>query len=125
MIRAGNLFEPIPPPTGDEDVATLVSADGIRIERIVSTGQASPAGFWYDQPQAEWVVVVAGAATVRFAEDTAPRRMIAGDYLLIPAGCRHRVDWTDPAEPTIWLAVHYNDENGAPSVNPVTDGSPG
>lgn len=85
----------------------LLSAPGIKIERILSTGQASPPGFWYCQSQSEWVVVIRGSAGVKFEQDDTVRVLRAGDSLHIPAQCRHRVEWTDPQEPTLWLAVHY------------------
>ncbi len=107
MIETGNLFADLPARLAQEETTTLVSAPTVRIERIVSRGQSSAADFWYDQPQAEWVIVLAGAATVTFADDAAPVRLAPGDYLHIPAHCRHRVDWTDPAQATVWLAVHY------------------
>ncbi len=107
MIETGNLFADLPARLAHEEVTTLVSAPTVRIERIVSRGQSSATDFWYDQPQAEWVIVLAGAATVTFADDAAAVRLAPGDYLHIPAHCRHRVDWTDPAQATVWLAVHY------------------
>ena len=79
----------------------------MRIERIVSTGQASPPGFWYDQDRPEWVIVLAGSAAVLFESETTPRTLKRGDYLHIPAHARHRVEWTDKNEPTIWIAVHH------------------
>ena len=81
----------------------------VRIERIVSTGQASPPGFWYDQDWGEWVVLLSGAARLRLAEEAEARRLAPGDWVDIPAHCRHRVEWTDPDQPTVWLAVHYRD----------------
>lgn len=77
------------------------------VERIVSQGHASPGGFWYDQEQHEWVIVLKGKATLRFEADDKLLEMGPGDYLNIPAHKRHRVEWTTPEEPTIWLAVHY------------------
>ena len=106
MIERGNLFADVPAHLAGEEVTTLAAAPAIRIERIVSRGQASAADFWYDQPQAEWVIVLAGAATVTF-EGEAAMRLAPGDYLHIPARRRHRVDWTDPAQATVWLAIHY------------------
>lgn len=103
-----NLFADIPRRLAAEEVATLLSSPAVRIERIVSRGQASPPGFWYDQPQAEWVIVLAGRAALRFEEDDAPTRLGPGDWLHIPAHRRHRVEWTDPAQATVWLAVHHD-----------------
>ena len=103
----GNLFAgTADSPGGEELVEALLVGPGLRIERIVSTGQASPPGFWYDQEQAEWVVLLSGAAELRFADEPAPRRLSAGDWLHIKAHRRHRVEWTDPTQPSVWLAVH-------------------
>ena len=107
MIESGNLFADIPARLAREDVATPLSAPGLRIERIVSHGHASAPDDWYDQAQAEWVIVLAGAASLVFEGDATTLRMQAGDYVHIPAHGRHRVEWTDPAQPTVWLAVHY------------------
>ena len=103
----GNLLASLPARLPAEQIITLVANDNLRIERIVSTGQASPPGFWYDQPWAEWVLVLAGAAGLVFEGEAEPRVLRPGDYLLIPAHRRHRVAWTDPEQPTVWLAVHY------------------
>ena len=78
----------------------------MRIERIVSHGHASPADFWYDQEEAEWVLLVQGSALLAFA-DGRETALEAGDYVHIPAHCRHRVVQTDPNMPTVWLAVFY------------------
>lgn len=106
-MRPHNFFDAIPRELREEQVLTLVETPNVKIERIVSFGQASPPGFWYDQPQAEWVLVLAGAAGVRFADEAEARTLRAGDFLLIPARQRHRVEWTQKDEATIWLAVHY------------------
>lgn len=96
------------PDAAEAEITQIIAvAEGVRVERIVSLGQASPPGFWYDQGWAEWVLVLAGEALLRFEDDPAARRLGAGDALAIPAGRRHRVEWTDPDRPTIWLAVHY------------------
>lgn len=103
----GNLFNNLPTQPPDEVVQTILAAAQVRIERIVSHGHTSPDGFWYDQEQHEWVVVLKGAAKLRFEDRTV--EMKAGDFINIPAHKRHRVEWTTPDEPTIWLAVHYGD----------------
>lgn len=106
MTRPGNLFADIPAALPDELFRTLLGTSGFRVERIVSHGHRSPDGFWYDQATDEWVLVVSGAATLRF-EGQEPIKMVAGSHVHIPAHRRHRVDWTDPARPTVWLAIHY------------------
>nr|WP_154661187.1 cupin [Microvirga lotononidis] len=107
MTAVGNIFEHIRRDAVDEECTELVAAEGVRIERIVSTGQASPPGFWYDQEWPEWVLLLSGSAGLLFEGEPAPRELKRGDYLLIPARKRHRVEWTDATELTIWLAVHY------------------
>ncbi len=102
-----NLFDALPETGTGEAFDALLARPGLRIERIVSRGHASPPGFWFDQPQGEWVAVLAGAARVRFADEPAPRALRAGDCLDIAPHRRHRVEWTHPDEPTIWIAVHY------------------
>jgi len=105
--QGGNLLASLPAGLAAEQTIDLVAADNVRIARIVSTGQASPPGFWYDQDRAEWVLVVAGSAGLLIEGEVEPRVLRPGDYLLIPAHCRHRVAWTDAERPTVWLAVHY------------------
>lgn len=106
---AGNLLAGLPvAKEAAERVETLLARPGLRIERIVSTGQASPPGFWYDQAEGEWVLLVSGAALLRFEDETQARSLRAGDWLYIAPQRRHRVDWTDPAMPTVWLAVHHD-----------------
>lgn len=103
-----NLFADLPASLPEELVTVLSENAGVRIERIVSTGHASPEGFWYNQDEHEWVVVLKGKATLAF-EDGETLRMLPGDHILIPAHRRHRVEWTSPDEPTIWLAVFYRE----------------
>ncbi len=103
--KTSNLFADVPTNLPIELIQTLCTAANFRIERIVSLGHASPEGFWYDQDQHEWVVLLQGAASLRFEDETV--EMKPGDYVNIPAHKRHRVEWTTPDEPTMWLAVHY------------------
>ena len=79
----------------------------MRIERIVSHASASPPGFWYDQPWAEWVTVLSGSAALLLEGEAKPRILSAGDHVTIAAGVRHRVEWTEAGRATVWLAVHY------------------
>ncbi len=103
-----NLLADLPSRAADERFDELLSRPGLRIERIVSTGQASPPGFWYDQPQAEWVLVLKGEARLQVEHEPEPRVLRAGDFADLPPHCRHRVEWTQPDQPTVWLAVHYD-----------------
>lgn len=89
---------------------SLVSAGNIRIERIISTGQTTPQGEWYDQDLDEWVILLQGFASLTYA-DGAEIKLSAGDYLFIPAHLKHRVVYTSSEPPCIWLAVHGNFEN--------------
>lgn len=107
VSAAGNLFASLPARRDDEEVTLLLGTPEVRIARIVSFGQASPPGFWYDQDEDEWVVVLAGAARLRLEGETSPRELEPGDYLHIPAHVRHRVEWTDEHRATVWLAVHH------------------
>ncbi len=108
-----NLLNDLPRQLPDEFFTTLLEAVNLRIERIISHGHTSPEGFWFDQDRHEWVVVLKGAARLRFARDEQPVEMKPGDFVNIQAHTRHRVEWTTPDEPTVWLAVHY-DVGGAP-----------
>jgi cupin 2 domain-containing protein len=91
-------------PAAAELFHTLVSSPHVRVERILSQGQASPAGFWYDQVEDEFVLLVSGAACVEF-ENGVTVELRANDWLNIPAHVRHRVAWTATDTPSVWLAV--------------------
>jgi len=103
-----NLFADSSRPAADEIITPILNAPGVRIERIVSHGYASPEGFWYDQDEHEWVLVLEGAARLRFEGDAMPVALAAGDHVRIPAHRRHRVEWTRPDGPTVWLAVFHS-----------------
>jgi cupin 2 domain-containing protein len=102
-----NVFEDIPPNAPVELFATLPDADVMRAGRIVSHDHASPGEFWYDQDRPEWVIVLKGAARLRFEDEALELR--PGDCVNIPAHRKHRVEWTTPDEPTVWLAVFYQE----------------
>jgi cupin 2 domain-containing protein len=104
-MLSGNLLRDLPDARVGEITDTIVAAPGLRIERIVSLGQRSLPRFWYDQPEAEWVLLLKGAARLRFADEDEDRALGPGDWLHIAAHRQHRVVWTDPATPTVWLAV--------------------
>lgn len=107
MKQIDNIFSALAESAGEEEILQILTRPGLRIERIVSTGQCSSPGFWYDQASGEWVVVLRGEALLRFEDEAAPRRLGPGDCVNIAPHRRHRVEWTDPAQPTVWLAVHY------------------
>lgn len=100
----GNLLKNLPQAYGEESVDLLLNQAGVRLERIVSHGEASPPGFWYDQTEDEWVLLLRGSGEIAFADG---RRTVlgSGDHLFIPAHCRHRVEKTAPHEATVWLAL--------------------
>jgi cupin 2 domain-containing protein len=104
-----NLLDGIPAELTEELFTTIHRAKGVRMERIVSRGHCSPPGFWYDQDEHEWVIVLAGSAAIQFEDDPEPVQLQQGSYLSIPAHARHRVAWTSPNERTVWLAIHYGD----------------
>jgi cupin 2 domain-containing protein len=99
----------LPFPLPKEEIwESLLETRSLRIERILSTGQTTPPGRWYDQPRSEWVILLQGEAEIAY-EDGTRVRLRSGDYLLIPAGQKHRVEYTSADPPCIWLAVHYLD----------------
>ena len=100
-----NLFESPHLPIPTELTETIAALAGARIERIVSFGQASPEGFWYDQEEDEWVAVLQGEARLRLVDPEESVHLLPGDHVLIHAHRKHRVEWTAPDVPTIWLAV--------------------
>jgi cupin 2 domain-containing protein len=107
-FTVANLFASMPSEMPAELFQVLLETQNFRLERIVSAGQATPPGEWYDQDAHEWMVLLSGAAGLRFEGEPESRRLRPGDYLLIPAHRRHRVEWTDPTQATVWLALHYH-----------------
>ncbi len=103
----GSIFASIPTPLPEELSETLAGSRTVRIERIVSWGHCSPAGFWYDQEQNEWVLLLRGGAGISLENTEEIMELKAGDYLNIPAHVRHRVEWTADNEATVWLAIYY------------------
>lgn len=104
-----NLFEALPAaPQAAEQFLELLALPGLKIERIVSTGQASPPDFWYEQPGGEWVALLQGEAGLELAGEADIRRLTPGDFIHIPPLQRHRVAWTATDQTTVWLAIHYN-----------------
>ena len=105
-MEVRNLLAGIPAEMTGEVFEEILRTESFRVERIVSRGQASPPGFWYDQETDEWVLLVAGSATLGFA-DGGKADLRPGDHLLIPRHLKHRVDRTDPERETVWLALHF------------------
>jgi cupin 2 domain-containing protein len=105
-LDKGNLLHGLPDSLPAELFQGLAGGDHVRIERILSKGQASPPGFWYDQENEEFVLLVQGRARLA-VEGRGTHELGPGDYIVLPARLRHRVEWTDPDQVTVWLAVHY------------------
>lgn len=108
---SGSLTAPISEPLAQEHVEVLLRSSATRVERIVSRGHHSPDAFWFEQPDDELVVLIAGRAGLDIENETETRTLEPGDWLLLPAGLRHRVAWTASGEDTVWLAVFVQ---GAP-----------
>lgn len=107
-MRSKNIFSDLEGANlVEEFFEQLAGSDRVRIERIVSLGHSSPEGFWYDQEQNEWVLLLQGRARLLFAEADEVVDLGPGDWISIPAHAKHRVVWTTPDEKTIWLAVHH------------------
>lgn len=102
----GNVLTGLPADLPEELIEVLVDHPHVRIERIVSMGHESPEGFWYDQAEHEWVVVLRGEARLLF-ENNRQVHLAVGDHIMIAAHEKHRVQWTSPVEPTVWLAIFY------------------
>ncbi len=107
MISKKNIFSDIPAELHNELLEEILSGSSFRMERIVSRGQASPEGFWYDQDENEWVILLQGSAGLRFAGKEELVVLCPGDYIQIPQHNKHRVEWTASNQETIWLAVYY------------------
>ena len=107
-LACSSIFANIPKQLSAELCESLLEYPDFRLERIISAGHKSADGFWYDQAQNEWVLLLQGQARLEFA-DASSINLTTGDYLLIPAHCKHRVAWTSPVSETIWLAIHFAD----------------
>ncbi len=107
MMSKKNIFGDIPTKLPDELFEEILTGKTFKMERIVSRGHASPDGFWCDQEENEWVILLQGSANLRFAGTEELIILRPGDYVQIPQHDRHRIEWTDPDQETIWLAVYY------------------
>jgi cupin 2 domain-containing protein len=105
MSQITSILADVPTDLPEELIQVLLDEPNVRIERIVSKGHKSEEGFWYDQEQSEWVLLIAGAARLQFEDETID--MTPGSFINIPAHRRHRVVWTDPEQPAIWVAVWW------------------
>jgi len=105
--KRNNIFQDIPKDLKEELIDVLAETRGVRIERIVSRGHSSPPGFWYDQERDEYVILLKGSAGILFEGKDDVTVMGPGDHMNIPAHSRHRVEWTDAEEETVWIAVFY------------------
>ena len=106
-MQSGNIFSTIPQGIDKETIEVILGSGNLRIERIISGRHSTPDGQWYDQEQDEWVILLLGSAAVMFEGSSEAITLRPGDYFSIPAHLKHRVEWTERGEETIWLAVHY------------------
>lgn len=107
MSLARNIFSPLSAEKDQEAFETLLHNDCFQLERIVSEGHATLEGMWFDQPEDEWVILLRGSAGLAVEGEPWPIALNPGDYILIPAHQKHRVEWTSPSEKTVWLALHF------------------
>lgn len=107
MINQQNIYQLAPLLPNQELFEVLLTTPNILIERIVSTGQSTPDGQWYDQDRDEWVILLQGQAQLSY-EDGRIVELLPGNYLHLPAHQKHRVEATSSNPPCIWLAVHFS-----------------
>jgi cupin 2 domain-containing protein len=107
-MKPGNIFSKISDLVKGEIFETLLKTEHWKLERIISSGQATPPGQWYDQPTDEWVILLKGSAGLLFEGQKEVMVLYPGDYVHILAHRRHRVEWTDGEQKTVWLALHYS-----------------
>ena len=107
-MKPGNIFSGIPDRMKEEIFETILKTDHFALERIISSGQATPPGQWYDQPKDEWVILLRGRAGLLFEGEEEMMVRHPGDYVHILAHQRHRVEWTDWKQKTVWLALQYD-----------------
>ncbi|WP_370280741.1 cupin domain-containing protein [Pontibacterium sp.] len=107
-----SMLTDLPADKAQEHFEDLLARPGVKLERIVTYGQATPAGEWYDQAWDEWVMVVQGEAKLLLEQGEQLLHMKPGDHVMLPAHCRHRVEWTPEDKTTIWLALHLGETEG-------------
>lgn len=106
-MKIENIFFEYGISKSHEIFETLLKSDSFKLERIISSGQATPEGEWLCQELDEWVILLSGKAGLSFEDEECIIDLFPGDYIHIPANKRHRVEWTDKNQKTIWLALHY------------------
>ncbi len=106
-MKIKNIFEPTYIPQEKEIFENILDTKNFKLERILSKGHVTPPNEWYDQEQNEWVLLLKGSADLQIEGKKNWVHLAAGDYILIPAHVKHRVEWTDETEETVWLALHY------------------
>jgi cupin 2 domain-containing protein len=106
-MNVGNIYANLPQNLDQEVFEDLLTTKNLKLERIISKGHVTPPGEWYDQDKDEWVILLTGNAGIRIDGQTEVIDLKKGDYLLLPAHLKHRVEWTSEEEETIWLALHY------------------
>jgi cupin 2 domain-containing protein len=106
-MKIKNIFSGIPDIINVEVFETLLDKNNFRIEKIISNGQSSPDGFWYDQDTDEWVLLLTGSAALLFEDINEEKILKPGDYIFIPAHKKHRVTWTSKEQKTVWLAIFF------------------
>jgi len=104
---SNNLFSNIPDQIKREIFDPIIENEKFKLERIISQGQCTPEGEWLEQKNNEWVVLLTGKVKLKFEDDKDSYLMESGDYIYIPSGKRHRVEWTVPNTRTVWLALHF------------------
>ncbi len=107
MIRKSNIFAAHNGASAGEIIENILETGQFCVKRIVSRGQATAPGEWLQQADNEWVILLSGAAELCFEHSSANMDMAAGDHVFIPALTRHRVEWTDPSQDSVWLALHF------------------
>lgn len=107
-----SMLTDLPADKAQEHFEELLTRPGVKLERIVTYGQATPLGEWYDQAWDEWVMVVQGEAKLLLELGDQLLHMKPGDHVMLPAHCRHRVEWTPDDQTTIWLALHLGETEG-------------
>jgi cupin 2 domain-containing protein len=106
-----NIYARIPEGFREEMFEDILHGGAFKLKRVVSQGQATALGQWYDQDRDEWVVLLSGSAGIRVEGQEEVMVLKPGDYVHLPAHQKHRVEWTDAKAATVWLAIYYQPDN--------------